>query len=173
MIISQPKDIEVFCLSQNNNNTLMWSHYADSHKGICIEYKIHSLPPSVGWGMVNYVPENYDYKRASKNNGLISAGFYTKHENWFYEKEIRLAMFKSKNNKIEYIHTQEIGEKNNKICAYISEITLGYKFDLSNIPIIKSVINELNSRYNDIPNIVIYKTIPDDDFPFKLKKIKI
>lgn len=28
----------IFCLSEVNDNPLMWSHYADSHKGVCIEY---------------------------------------------------------------------------------------------------------------------------------------
>ncbi len=28
----------VHCLSEEHQNLLMWSHYADSHKGICIEY---------------------------------------------------------------------------------------------------------------------------------------
>lgn len=28
----------IFCLSEVNDNPLMWSHYADSHRGVCIEY---------------------------------------------------------------------------------------------------------------------------------------
>jgi hypothetical protein len=28
----------VHCLSASHQNLLMWSHYADSHKGICVEY---------------------------------------------------------------------------------------------------------------------------------------
>lgn len=33
----------VCCFSKNNNSTLMWSHYADSNKGICIEYDFNNL----------------------------------------------------------------------------------------------------------------------------------
>lgn len=29
---------KIFCLSEINDNFLMWSHYADSHKGICLEF---------------------------------------------------------------------------------------------------------------------------------------
>lgn len=29
----------LFSLSKNSRNNLMWSHYADSHKGFCIEFK--------------------------------------------------------------------------------------------------------------------------------------
>lgn len=39
-------EISVLSLTDNITNTTMWSHYAESHKGICIEYKtdtfIHS-----------------------------------------------------------------------------------------------------------------------------------
>lgn len=30
--------IGIFCLSPYNDNMLMWSHYADSHKGICLQF---------------------------------------------------------------------------------------------------------------------------------------
>jgi len=29
---------KILCLAAEHDNLLMWSHYADSHKGICIEY---------------------------------------------------------------------------------------------------------------------------------------
>lgn len=31
------------CLTEDNNNLLMWSHYADSHQGICVEYDLKRL----------------------------------------------------------------------------------------------------------------------------------
>lgn len=34
----------VCCFSQENSSTLMWAHYADSNKGICIEYDFNKLP---------------------------------------------------------------------------------------------------------------------------------
>ncbi|MEI0566419.1 tetratricopeptide repeat protein [Brachyspira pulli] len=35
--------IKVACLTTHNDNTLMWSHYADKHQGICIEYDISNI----------------------------------------------------------------------------------------------------------------------------------
>lgn len=35
----------VCCFSKDNTSTLMWAHYADSNKGICIEYEFDKLPP--------------------------------------------------------------------------------------------------------------------------------
>ena len=34
----------VCCLSKDNSSTLMWAHYADSNRGICIEYDFNKLP---------------------------------------------------------------------------------------------------------------------------------
>jgi hypothetical protein len=39
----QLKRAGVSCFSKNNNNILMWSHYADSHKGICVEFEQDAL----------------------------------------------------------------------------------------------------------------------------------
>ena len=33
----------ITCFSETNDNLLMWSHYADSHKGFCVEYDLKLL----------------------------------------------------------------------------------------------------------------------------------
>lgn len=35
----------VCCLSSSSSSMLMWSHYADSNKGMCIAYDFNTLPP--------------------------------------------------------------------------------------------------------------------------------
>ena len=48
----------VCCFSLELENSLMWSHYADSHKGICFYYEIpiEFLEPNriIGWSPVTY-----------------------------------------------------------------------------------------------------------------------
>lgn len=34
---------KISCLSESNSSSLMWGHYADSHKGFCLEYDISSV----------------------------------------------------------------------------------------------------------------------------------
>jgi len=34
----------IYCLSGNCQSNLMWSHYADSHKGFCIEFDSEKIP---------------------------------------------------------------------------------------------------------------------------------
>jgi len=34
----------IYCLSGNCQSNLMWSHYADSHRGFCIEFNFETIP---------------------------------------------------------------------------------------------------------------------------------
>lgn len=36
-------DYNFYCVSANSTSNLMWSHYADSHRGFCIEYRSNQL----------------------------------------------------------------------------------------------------------------------------------
>lgn len=37
----------VCCFSENSKSTLMWAHYADSNKGLCIEYDFNKIPSGI------------------------------------------------------------------------------------------------------------------------------
>jgi hypothetical protein len=84
----------VVCYSEVNSNILMWSHYADSHKGICLEYDSTERPIKK-WKNYKYYPVNYDHNRCID---ILDCGFEnsffklitTKSPDWEYEKEYRL-----------------------------------------------------------------------------------
>lgn len=40
---SEEAQKQIACFSEQNNSTLMWGHYADSHKGFCLEYDFQSI----------------------------------------------------------------------------------------------------------------------------------
>ena len=91
------------CLCTDYKNRLMWSHYADSHKGFCIEYDFSGndliafkhLPfpiyyskdrPTIPWeDCVNITPES-SKSAASK----LMIGMLTKDAAWNYENEWRI-----------------------------------------------------------------------------------
>ena len=56
-----------YCISASNNdeilcdNIQMWSHYADSHKGFCIEYDLNKLIDK-GTELVKYISTNISNK---------------------------------------------------------------------------------------------------------------
>ena len=38
-IVAQVRNSEIFCATRNNNNLLMWSHYADEHRGVVFGFR--------------------------------------------------------------------------------------------------------------------------------------
>lgn len=89
----------VGCLCTNFKNRLMWSHYADSHKGFCIEYDFSQMQellpfpvfysderPLVPWkAALNNCPENI-----SEATAALMLGLLTKDDAWSYENEWRI-----------------------------------------------------------------------------------
>jgi len=66
-------DFGVFCLSEINNNILMWSHYAEDHKGFCVEFEAldKSFKEDLLELKVNYISEYEDL-----NNPQYLIDFY-------------------------------------------------------------------------------------------------
>ena len=65
------------CLSENNSSVLMWSHYADNHKGICIEYDFESIKNNklIYYSLfpVNYTAKPIDiYDLVNSEKNIIS-----------------------------------------------------------------------------------------------------
>ena len=87
------KKVGVLCVSTVNDDILMWSHYADCHKGICIEFD-GANEFMAGAQEVQYAPERKainpyrDDKATSLEKALL-----TKSDHWKYEKEWRLIQY--------------------------------------------------------------------------------
>ena len=92
----------VQCFSKVFDNPLMWAHYADSHRGFCIEYEYHPMNLAIksgtkfGMGAVTYVSElpKFDLTEIifSPQN-TIPKLYETKSYHWSYEQEYRLIYF--------------------------------------------------------------------------------
>lgn len=112
----------ISCLSTKENNALMWSHYADQYKGICLCYElpdsIKELENKVSWSRdVQDLEESglelwtcdvkYSKKRPQleientnlpveqwkfKNNYKMDNALFIKPEYWSYEQEWRIAL---------------------------------------------------------------------------------
>ncbi len=92
--------VGVLSLSEKNLDILMWGHYADSHKGICIGFACNKLlfyfdgKPSVPFE-VNYPPSN-KYPEwnplACTGEELIEKILLTKAVGWEYEQEWRIIL---------------------------------------------------------------------------------
>ena len=88
----------IYSLSTTFSNELMWAHYANSHKGFCLEYETTKLkdkylaPEMVTELEVDYnpKPQTLTYLDIKEKNKILKKLFATKSLNWSYEKEIRL-----------------------------------------------------------------------------------
>lgn len=100
--------------SKARKNQLMWSHYADEHRGVCIGFKEHILRPegsSIAPIDVTYQDEypfeeiierfKYFEQLPGENNVDSVAGdilysiLGTKYSSWRYERERRLVFYRS------------------------------------------------------------------------------
>lgn len=86
-------------------NELMWAHYANSHKGICIKYKFPSNLTTTGSednGFVAYfkdVEYTSDLKKYSNQNSInLKDAFFAKGKSWKYENELRYLYYNPTNN---------------------------------------------------------------------------
>lgn len=118
------KNMGIFSLSEDPKNIQMWSYYADSHEGICIEFDTEILSPTpekVPAVPVTYSPLN-DYPEAEllcKKKEIPKKLAY-KHKGWEHEKEWRMLFVEINNNKPEYVN----GPRPGKVQS-ISSIILG------------------------------------------------
>ena len=73
-------------------NRLLWSHYADMHKGVCLVYKKNNCEnENFQSGLIKYV-NNLAY-----NKDILKDIYFYKHKHWEYENEYRF-VFKNKKN---------------------------------------------------------------------------
>lgn len=94
--VAQKKGIA--CFMSNCDNLLMWAHYADSHKGICLKFDIledlHFFSPAK---KVNYTKDYPNYNYLKDKDDFVNHMFFTKSEEWSYEGEVRVLKDKKDN----------------------------------------------------------------------------
>lgn len=94
------KEKRVACFSRNNNVYLMWSHYADGHRGFCLEFN-SKYPPFDRAKDVTYQETHIFIEMEEIFSGKLNLNKYLneKTKSWKYEKEMRII---EKNEKVEY-----------------------------------------------------------------------
>lgn len=131
-------------------NILMWSHYADDHKGICVRYKfdfcsnqnIDSGFRYFNWYHIAYCPEIVlDNVIPSRPSILLS----TKHDSWRYEQEVRLLHFEPNSND-SHIHVPLA-----KLGGQVEAVFFGLKCEEHDKETIKSILGG-NVKYFEFNN---------------------
>lgn len=103
----------IFSMSSTYDNPLMWSHYADEHRGICLGFRLELEETESKFYRPNLARVDYDRSRAIKYSSILEgsrashergvhaaldAALLSKAPNWWYEDEWR------------YIHYQSMAE---------------------------------------------------------------
>ena len=89
----------IFSLSKRYDDELLWAHYANSHKGFCIEYDLDQLlakqNPKHRFFDIQYLDkiQNLDFSQAldqGDSDQLIKKMLGYKSQRWEYEQELRI-----------------------------------------------------------------------------------
>lgn len=139
--------------SNNENSMLMWSHYAQQHQGIMVEYFFSGeLPYGFGIGKVSYAE---DVKRLKDKDLYIFNQFLlTKNKDWSYENEVRL--FTTLRNKVEFDKYDYPNPDRSKINASVRSITLGLNFPDDKKRLLRNLISLLNNKRSSYePEIIV------------------
>ncbi|MGE0568700.1 MAG: DUF2971 domain-containing protein [Bacteroidia bacterium] len=146
--------VGVVSLSSIRNNTLMWSHYADSHRGFCVGFHSELLFDTGHFGSgqkVDYCDE-LPVILPTREDGLqIVKQIYSKESKWEYEKEYRLTTMHSADKAVKI-----------QIEAY-KEVILGGRMLKEQKDEIISVIK------NQLPHVEIYQVqYPGEAFDIEI-----
>lgn len=148
------ENLRIACLcgesEKSINNQLMWAHYANSHKGICVNY---SLPTEsivfldkkhTSFCVFNQV--KYTKKKKKIENLTLEDALFLKTFQWNYENEFRLISFSEKNNQEKY---PTVGN------VKINAVYLGCKIQ-------DKIIGQFRNRLEPF-NIPLYKMVVKTD----------
>ena len=123
--------LSVTCFSRSWNNILMWSHYGDKHKGICLGFDI----PDGMARDVKYVGELEILGDLNElpNDGkmrIINKLYEVKYKGWCYEDEVRVHGTLEERDEETEQYFVNFGEQ-----LVLREVIAGARFPMSKAPI--------------------------------------
>lgn len=139
------KKVGILCLSHKDDNILMWSHYADNHKGFVVEFEVDFSDAKYGSKAVERTLIGYPVEYSEKMPIVTAARgdfdsvkkmFLTKSLDWEYESEYRVLTM----NKGPGIH-----KFNGKL---ISRVIAGAKITQENYALLESLVNVLSKQFD-------------------------
>lgn len=144
----------IFSVTPINNNILMWSHYANSHKGLCIGFDSEKLFKFLGGGgHVNYSEKYPIISPTDEHEKQYAYQFFTKSHHWEYEIEYRLTAFQKYN--VNIAITPDV----------ISEVVFGANMKNEHKTEVKKILK------NSLPHVKCFSAVQDRN-NFKLNIVQ-
>ena len=159
----------VSCFGSSYDSILMWSHYADKHKGACIEFKINDKdfkPVSYckclpSFRLTDALEILFGHEFGGREVDTNNPDYYfllepilSKFNIWVYEGEIRCVYSKSNLDKKIYVVEDKDGKKTLLKMPKITKVYLGCNAN-------DDFIRAIKDKVEDIP-ILKMKTIPGE-----------
>ncbi|NQZ83505.1 MAG: DUF2971 domain-containing protein [Colwellia sp.] len=146
LLKNEIKNLCACSLSEAFDEPLMWSHYGDGMKGICLMFDKQSIEKSsLEFDKVKYqdTPPNMDFfdqYKKYKNKQKMNLGEFliTKHTGWSYEKEFRSVSFNINEKKPELGVLRALKENS------LKAIIMGSKIS----QVDKSLLNTLSEKFD-------------------------
>jgi hypothetical protein len=135
----------VFCASAINNDILMWSHYANCHKGVCLGIMMPPIVDSLDCitMRVNYTdvikPKKFYTQDLDKRHIAVMYWVFTKAACWSYEKEIR-SFIRNETNQLKVNKDKCIDVELQP--SQLTEIYFGLETSDKDISDIQSIVRE-------------------------------
>lgn len=129
------RDLEeqgILSLCTGKNNLLMWAHYGDEHKGMCLEFdRIHKLADDKLTKAINYTDNHPTLSTKSLTDNTQKKDsmrriLFTKSKHWAYEQEWR--------------HIVEQGGALHNWPAPLKAVYFGCKTPIEDIQLVRSVL---------------------------------
>ena len=108
------ESVFIACFSEKCDSMLMWSHYSDEHRGICVGYNLHELIEKYNCFPVIYsnkMPQRKELDIGKKD--MLYEAILTKSKDWEYEAEWRIIDIDEKN-----------AGKNGKLIEFIKPVSI-------------------------------------------------
>lgn len=149
-------DARVFCLSASDSHPLLWSHYADCHRGICLHFKaapgsLFGLARAVEYRQARpaiLVPLEYN----KSDDDIADTMVRVKAEFWGYEEEYRI---------IAHEGTEWGDTLVDRRCSFPSSLLCGITLGMRISPSDRKGLIELST--NRYPALAIYQAEEDPD----------
>lgn len=104
----------LLCFSRNWSSPLLWAHYADKHKGICLGFDWTGTTETLA-------PVDYRKSRLPRpkelNENVARQSLFTKSVDWKYEKEVRVYAQRDEEENGNYF--ARFDDNNLKLCEVI------------------------------------------------------
>ena len=96
----------LICFSRTWRNPVIWAHYADNHKGMCLGFEVKDELLRE----VDYVPER-PLPPENFDEAFMVSLLYSKFSHWRYEQEMRVYVKLDKGNKINGMYFYEFNNE--------------------------------------------------------------